>query len=70
LSARFGLSPSLVGTLRLRLAFSGQVLGYRGVWLVLGWLLGLQRIAMELDWWEKAFSGQPSALSEEKIAES
>jgi hypothetical protein len=24
---------------------------------------------MELDWWEKAFSGQHSALSEEKIAE-
>jgi hypothetical protein len=29
-----------------------------------------QRIAMELDWWEKAFSGQHSALSEEKLAES
>jgi hypothetical protein len=28
-----------------------------------------QRIAMELDWWEKAFSGQHSALSEEKLAE-
>jgi hypothetical protein len=25
---------------------------------------------MELDWWEKAFSAQPSALSEEKTAES